>query len=275
MSQPIFYTFGMSVWAAAGELAIAELGYPEDAIETKVVNLAEGANFSPEFVKINPHATLPTLVANGKTYTNTKDVISYLVEHAPKKVAKGTAFIDKVHEDKVDPNAPLLLARDEEELKAHASGFPLLFLQNRQNSLEKHSTLPEAAAFKEFYDGKKAGNGGFLAIYKGEVPEDAKQHFFKQSIAHWKNIVAFILDELPAVLPESGFLGGDTPGEDDFHLGAWLARITFFVGGKPDKDGYKALEKETKKPVPAKVAAYWLAWAERASFKKVYENGLH
>ena len=30
----------------------AELGYPEDAIETKVLNLAEGANFSPEFVKI-------------------------------------------------------------------------------------------------------------------------------------------------------------------------------------------------------------------------------
>ncbi|RDX55940.1 hypothetical protein OH76DRAFT_1414459 [Lentinus brumalis] len=275
MSKLTFYTFGLSVWAAAAELAIAELGYPEDAIETKVVNLVEGANFSPEFVKINPHATLPTLVADGKTYTNTKDVISYLIAHAPKKVTKGTAFIDKVHEDKIDPNAPLLLARNEDELKEHKAGFALLFLQNRQNSLEKYSVLPEAAALKEFYDGKKAFNGGILAIYKGEVPEDAKQQFFKQASALWQNIVSFILEELPAVLPESGFLGGETPGEDDFHVEAWLARVTFLAGGKPEKDGYKALEKETKQPLPAKVVAYWTAWAERASFKKVYENGLH
>lgn len=141
--------------------------------------------------------------------------------------------------------------------------------------MEKNSVLPEAAAFKEFYDAKKAGNGGILAIYKGAVPEDAKQQFFKQSDAHWQNIAVFITEDLPAVLPESGFLGGETPGEDDFHLEAWLARLTFLVGGKPEKDAYKALEKETKTSVPSKVAAYWNAWAERASFKKVYENGLH
>ena len=141
--------------------------------------------------------------------------------------------------------------------------------------MEKNSVLPDAAAFKEFYDAKKAGNGGILAIYKGAVPEDAKQQFFKQSDAHWQNIAVFITEELPAVLPESGFLGGETPGEDDFHLAAWLARIAFLAGGANDKDGYKALEKETKEPIPAKVAAYWQAWVERPSFKKVYQNGLH
>lgn len=57
----------------------------------------------------NPHGTLPTLTADGKVYTSTKDVISYLNEHAQKKVVKSTAFIDKIHEDKYDPNAPLLL----------------------------------------------------------------------------------------------------------------------------------------------------------------------
>ncbi|TBU35169.1 hypothetical protein BD309DRAFT_977667 [Dichomitus squalens] len=275
MSKPVFYTFGLSVWAAAPELAIAELGYPDDAIETKVVNLAEGANFTPEFLKINPHATLPTLAADGKTYTSTKEVVSYLVANAPKKVAKGTTFIDKIHEEKYDPNAPLLLSRNEEELKAAAGGFPLQFVQNRQNTLEKHADLPEAAEHKAFYDAKRAANGGILAIYKGEVPEDVKQGFFKQSVAHWQTLANFILVDLPAVLPESGFLGGETPGEDDFHLAAWLARIAFLTGGKNDKDGYEALERETKEPVPAKVVAYWQAWAERPSFKKVYQNGLH
>ena len=66
-----------------------------------------GAN---AYLEQNPNATLPTLVADGKSYTSTKDVISYLVETAPKKVAKGTAFIDKVHDDHYDPNSPLLLA---------------------------------------------------------------------------------------------------------------------------------------------------------------------
>ena len=144
-----------------------------------------------------------------------------------------------------------------------------------QNSLEKHADLPEAAEFKAFYDSKKAANGGILAIYKGEVSEDVKQGFFQQSVAHWQTIANFILVDLPASLPESGFLGGGTPGEDDFHLAAWLARIAFLTGGTNDKDGYKALEKETKEPIPAKVVAYWQAWVERPSFKKVYQNGLH
>ncbi len=78
-------------------------------------------------------------------------MISYLIAHAPKKVTKGTAFIDKVHEDKIDPNAPLLLAvrkttvimhiprlihciqRNEDELKEHKAGFALLFLQNSKS----------------------------------------------------------------------------------------------------------------------------------------------
>ena len=59
----------------------------------------------------NPNATLPTLVADGKAYKNTKEVVHNLIAHAPKKgVAPATAFTDKVHEDNIDPNAPLLLA---------------------------------------------------------------------------------------------------------------------------------------------------------------------
>ena len=45
-----------------------------------------------------------------KAYVSTKEVVSYLVDNAPKTVAKGTAFIDTIHEDKYDPNAPLLLS---------------------------------------------------------------------------------------------------------------------------------------------------------------------
>ena len=144
-----------------------------------------------------------------------------------------------------------------------------------QDALERHAAHPDAAAFRAFYDAKKAANGGLLAVYKGAAPDAAKRAVFADAAARWETIGAFVAHDLPAALPESGFLGGAAPGEDDFHLGAWLARVVFLAGGKGDKEGYRALERETKGPMPAKVAAYWAAWVERPSFQKVYEKGLH
>ena len=144
-----------------------------------------------------------------------------------------------------------------------------------QNALEKYSNTPEAASHKGFYDKKIPQNGHVLAIYKGEVPEDVKTGFFNISIKHWQNITKYILHELPGLLPDSGFLGGQVPGEDDFHLAGWLARVAFIAGGNPNKGGYTALEKETKAPIPAKVATYWDAWTERPGWKQTYPESLH
>lgn len=184
--------------------------------------------------------------------------------------------------------------RDDEQLKAGASGFAYTFAKNRkfcglclivkrtlteqrssgQDALLKYSKTPEAAPFKAFYDDKIKGNGGILAIYSGEVSEDVKQGFFKLSKQHWENLTSFIKNELPGYLPDSGFIDGNIPGEDDFHVGSWLARITLVCGGQPTKDGYKALEKELGGPVPKKVAAYWEAWIERPGWKQTYAESL-
>lgn len=139
----------------------------------------------------------------------------------------------------------------------------------------KNAATPEGAQFKAFYDAKSAGNGGLLALFKGEAPEAAKKGFFDNSIKHWQRIAAYIANELPDLLPESGFLGGEVPGEDDFHLAAWLARVASVIGGAPSKGGYRVFENETKAPVPAKVAAYWDAWTERPGWKQTYPTELH
>jgi hypothetical protein len=73
MSKFILYTYSMSVWAAVPELALyalslslslrltqlttrpmisIELGYTEKDVEKKTVNLREGENFNPAFLKI-------------------------------------------------------------------------------------------------------------------------------------------------------------------------------------------------------------------------------
>lgn len=57
----------------------------------------------------NPKGTLPALQVDGQAFTDTQSVTHWLVKNAPKKVAAGTSFIGKLHEDKYDPNFPLLL----------------------------------------------------------------------------------------------------------------------------------------------------------------------
>jgi len=272
MSKPVLYTFGGSVWAAVPELAIIELGID---VDKKVVNLINGENFDPAFIKINPNATLPTLEADGKVYTNTADVVSYLVKNASVPVKAGTSLIPLIHEDKYDPNFAFLLARNEEEIQAKAGSVPGLFLSNRQTALEKYSATPHAVPFKSFYEAKISGNGNLLAIYQAKVPDHVKNGFFESSKQHWENLRVFIKETLPGYLPESGFIGGERPGEDDFHVAAWLARIAATLGGDAGKDGVKVLEKELEGPVPNKVANYWAAWSERESWKVTYREGLH
>ncbi|TDL28688.1 hypothetical protein BD410DRAFT_834737 [Rickenella mellea] len=271
MSKPVLYVFVGSVWAKVPELAVAELGYG-DKVEKRVVNLINGENFAPEFLKINPNATLPTLTAGGKVYTNTTDVTKYLVENAPINPPSKTNkdLIERIHEDNIDPNFAMLLARSDEELKAKGGGVPLFFLKNRQDSLLKHAATVEAKPYEDFYTKKIAGNGGLLSIYNGTAPGEAKDGFFKQSNAHWDNLRVFINSELPAALPDHGFIGGDRPGEADFHVGAWLARIVSLFG-----TDINDLTNNLGGPVPKKVDTYWKAWSSRDSWKEVYADGLH
>jgi Glutathione S-transferase, N-terminal domain len=93
------------------------------------VNLFEGANFSPEFLKLvslgsvsivyalidvvsfqNPNGTLPTLTHEGKSYKSTAEVIDYLVSISSTKVAPETSITKVVHEDGIDPNFSMVAA---------------------------------------------------------------------------------------------------------------------------------------------------------------------
>ena len=74
------------------------------------VNLMEGKNFEPAFLKLNPEGTLPTLTFGSEVYTDTKTVISYLNKKSSSPVAEATDFADLLHEKKYDPNFALLLA---------------------------------------------------------------------------------------------------------------------------------------------------------------------
>ncbi|KAJ3990534.1 hypothetical protein F5890DRAFT_22302 [Lentinula detonsa] len=141
------------------------------------------------------------------------------------------------------------------------------FLGGRQAALEKYSVHPEAEPHKSFYDERIAANGAFLTLYQGK---SSKDDFFAKSHAHFNNIATFFKGPLLSYLPESGFIGGEIPGEDDYHLGAWLTRIAASVGAKNKDDAIPAFEKGFGERVPAKIVSYWKAWTERPSWIKVY-----
>ncbi|KAL0950958.1 hypothetical protein HGRIS_007709 [Hohenbuehelia grisea] len=281
MSPVTLYTFGGSVWAAVPELAIHELEYPPDAIEKKVVNLVAGENFNPWFLHINPNGTLPTLEADGRAYTNTTDVVEYLVKNAPdagarSSSASGKALIAEIHEDNIDPNFAFLLARNDEELTAKARTLPKVFLAQRQEALNSISATPEAQAFSNFYTAKLAGNGGLLDIYHGKAPATAKNGFFEQSRSHFENVAKYTIEILPQRLPTgTAFIDGEVPGETDFHVGAWLARIAATCGASKSGEGVKALEAAFGKTIPDRLQQYYNAWIARDSWKALYAEGLH
>ncbi|KAF7968195.1 hypothetical protein HWV62_31670 [Athelia sp. TMB] len=279
MSRLTLYTFPLSVWAAVPELALIELGYSVADIEKKMIDLRAGANFEPAFLAINPKGTLPTLTVNGQAFNNTIDVTSYLVEHAKISVKAASkspeSIIVRIHQDEYDPNFPVLSARNNDELAAKAGGPSMDFLLNRQSALEKHSEHEDAVVHREFYDSKIATNGHILSLYQSKLSDDARAAFFKKSDKNWANIRKFIFEDLHNSLPAQGFLGGEVPGEDDFYIAAWLARITAASGAKKSDDGPKVLQEQFKAPVPDNVVTYWSGWVKRESWTRVYGESLH
>jgi hypothetical protein len=139
--------------------------------------------------------------------------------------------------------------------------------------LKKHAATPEAEAHKPLYDKRIATISGLHALLNNQAHDEAKQNFFSATTSLWDGIKAFILETLPAAIAEGPFIGGERPGVDDFHVGAWLARIAFVLGAQKSEGGVAALEKEFG-PVPEKVKVLWSAWIARDSWVKAYPDNL-
>ncbi|KAH9175750.1 hypothetical protein EDB89DRAFT_2066329 [Lactarius sanguifluus] len=272
MTKPVLYTFPQSTWAIAPQLALAELDVDADL---EIVNPLEGANFDPQFLKLSPHGNLPTLAHEGKSFTSNPAVIDYLVSISSKKVAPATSITTLVHEDNIDPNFAFVASRNDEEFAKAKGSFAPAFMSTRLAYLKKHAATPEAEPHKDFYDKEIAKIAGLDALLSGNAPDEAKRGFYAASTALWDSVKVFTVETLPAAISEGPFIGGATPGADDYHVGAWIARIAFLLGAQKSDEGVAALEKGFG-PIPEKVKVYWSAWIARDSWVKAYpDKALH
>ena len=143
-----------------------------------------------------------------------------------------------------------------------------------QEKLEE--VAPSNPEFKAFYDAKMAQNGFIASVFEGTAPEGSKEAIFAKSQKLWLDISTFLATNLAGYLPSNGgFIGGENASEDDFHLGAWLARIGAIAQASNDASGIDAIGKKVGQTIPEPVRAYWAHWVSRPSWGEVYAKGLH
>jgi hypothetical protein len=151
-----------------------ELGL-SDKIETKQLDFLQAENMSPAYIKMvrlsyfhlldyllisqSPEATIPALKASDRVCRNTTDVIDYMVNVSPIRVARRTNMTSIVHGSHIDAKFMIFAAvsrmvtcclasrsliligpndrvqRDETELAVKSAGQPMVVLASRKYSL--------------------------------------------------------------------------------------------------------------------------------------------
>ena len=79
MATKLYYAPGACSFAS--HIALEEVGIP---YETQPLNLAEGDQRKPEYLKLNPRGRVPTLVVDGSILTENVGILTYLGGGYPK-----------------------------------------------------------------------------------------------------------------------------------------------------------------------------------------------
>ncbi|KAL7409646.1 hypothetical protein BDY24DRAFT_402531 [Mrakia frigida] len=293
MSQPtppphqvpkaILYWNPSSVWSTVPRLALLEKGYNESDVILKEVDISKGDNFSPSYLRINQHGTIPTLVVPvlettsddmETRYRSFKDTMSILTfldssrtsasnSHAsPSSQARpaptlspatmeGKTLSDaltlSVHLSSADPNFLLLSARTSHELVLKEAGFPGRWIKMRQEALLRFTDLlEEGSQGRIFLQKKLDANSILFDIYyspSGPETEARRKVFFAASQKAWSVGVVEVLKTLEEEMVGVYALG-DQVSLADLHLIAWLARVVFLSQGGPTSAGLDALERQ-------------------------------
>ena len=74
--------YGPGACSMASHIALEELGLQYDTVK---LNLAEGDQRKPEYLKLNPRGAVPTLVVDGEVMTENTGILTYLAGGLPKK----------------------------------------------------------------------------------------------------------------------------------------------------------------------------------------------
>jgi len=154
-----FYYLPGSAPCRAVQMAAAAVGAK---LNLKLLNLMTGEHMKPEFVKINPQHTIPTLVDNGFALWESRAILTYLVEKYGKddslypKDPKARAVVNQrlffdmgtLYQRFADYYYPQIFAKapaDPEKLKKIEEAFEFLstFLEGKKYTAADHLTVAD------------------------------------------------------------------------------------------------------------------------------------
>lgn len=161
------YQGRLAVCAIKVRLVLAEKGLE---FEAKNMNLREGEQHRPEYLKLNPNGVVPTLVHDDYVLIESSVIMQYIDEafpahpmqpSDPKDRARMRIWMKRVDEYLHPGNATLTYAmvhagemksKGPEELEAYYRGIPNPVTRARQrNAIEKGMDSPEAVQALQFY----------------------------------------------------------------------------------------------------------------------------
>ena len=188
-------------------------------------------NFDPEYIKINPNGTVPSLTSAhlDAPLTDSRAILEHLdqLHHDTNSLSSGDPVVQAkveeiigiVHDDQVSTNLILLQARDKEELESKRASMWKSFVGNRQAQLEKHQAqLPEHT----FYPSKLKDNTPLQDLYTSEAVDGPQvEDFFRSTHDGYRDFAAGLGRLNTAiVLPH---VAGKQLTYADLHVVPWLA----------------------------------------------------
>jgi glutathione S-transferase len=204
--KAVLYYDPRSTWSLAVLLALEEKGYGKDEIDLKLVDLSKGENFSPSFLRINPTATVPTMVvpfentlsadmeSRYKAITDTEAIIAFL--------DKSRSIMSHTHTTSAAP-APALspatvsLSATAKSIIALVHSSPaspeLLFYFNARDSATLKTVSPSVSTFLK---GRKTALEHYLAENETkEIRVSEKTKKFWQEKKNTTEELLVVLDE--------------------------------------------------------------------------------
>ncbi|ENN86498.1 maleylacetoacetate isomerase [Rhizobium freirei PRF 81] len=94
MSEVVLYDYWRSSASYRVRIALHMLGMSYRSVS---VNLLDGEQRSPDYLKLNPQGFVPTLVIDGKIMTQSLSIIEYLAELRPECGLMPAAIADRQH----------------------------------------------------------------------------------------------------------------------------------------------------------------------------------
>ncbi|KAG5679576.1 hypothetical protein PVAND_009136 [Polypedilum vanderplanki] len=159
MAPIVLYHFPPSAPSRVALLTIRNLNV--DA-EVKQVNLFAKEQLSPEFIKMNPQHTVPTLDDNGFYLWESRAIAQYLVET---RGSSDSHLYPKDPKERALVNQRLYFDAGTLYPRVRAIAYPVLFLGEKKISDEKRNHILDAFTYMEnFLEGRKWFCGDHLTI---------------------------------------------------------------------------------------------------------------